>query len=493
MCITLVSLFFLLLHEHMLSTTTTTTISPILNGNPHDKDAFICIPCQDSAKVTDRKQSSRNASCENDGDTKIHNVVKVDTLAGWKQTASMTVSINVKEHPAQVFKSRLPPLILVSCLKRRGATSVSTHGRRVRGLWNPSCCCLFSHLHNGTIVNVLSFLNMKDLVTCFRVCRRWNHVAASPALWQRVDATEFVQATFQQHCKNKSTDARVATSQTLLSYLQHYATNIKSLTICSIQTFLDANSFLPTITSSLQELTLTGYANLTDTHVKVMFLSTKHNNIHTLVLKDCPLLTNATIESISRHAKHVQTLSLQKCRNITSIHALQDVWDVATLTDSTNTTAMTSLQSLFAPMHASDTSPCGGGPPPRFRGGKLSRLDICGTSVTGPALIESLNAVKGKVRLQELCISDDLSNDLDLWKLASAVVDKESWNHVKICHANGMMTTMGKILNSKENDVTKHEWEECMSYKNATDTQREHGQAKHVNDNTVKCNRTGKD
>lgn len=440
--------FFLLLHEHMLSTTTTTTttISPILNGNPHDKDAFICIPCQDSVKVIDRKQSSRNSSCENnDGDTKIHNVVKVDTLAGWNQTASMTVSINVKEHPAQVFKSRLPPLILVSCLKRRGATSTSTHGRRVRGLWNPSCCCLFSHLHNGIIVNVLSFLNMKDLVTCFQVCRRWNHVAASPALWQRVDATEFVQATFEQHCKNKSTDARAATSQTLSSYLQQYATNIKSLTICSIQTFLDANSFLPTITSSLQELTLTGYANLTDTHVRVMFLSTKHNNIHTLVLKDCPLLTNATIESISRHAKHVQTLSLQKCRNITSIHALQDVWDVATLTDSTNTTATTSLQSLFAPMHAV-TSPCG---PPRFRGGKLSRLDICGTNVTGPALVESLNAVKGKVRLQELCISADLSNDFVLWKLASAV-DKESWNHVKICHANGLMTTMGKILNSKE-------------------------------------------
>jgi hypothetical protein len=212
-----------------------------------------------------------------------------------------------------------------------------------------------------------------------------------------VDATEFVQTTFEQHCKNKSTDARAATSQTLSSYLQQYATNIKSLTICSIQTFLDANSFLPTITSSLQELTLTGYANLTDTHVRVMFLSTKHNNIHTLVLKDCPLLTNATIESISRHAKHVQTLSFQKCRNITSIHALQDVWDVATLTDSTNTTATTSLQSLFAPMHAA-TSPCG---PPRFRGGKLSRLDICGTNVTGPALVESLNAVKGKVRLQE--------------------------------------------------------------------------------------------
>jgi hypothetical protein len=63
--------------------------------------------------------------------------------------------------------------------------------------------------------------------------------------------------------------------------------------------------------------------------------------------------------------------------------------------------------------------------------------------------VESLNAVKGKVRLQELCISADLSNDFVLWKLASAV-DKESWNHVKICHANGLMTTMGKILNSKE-------------------------------------------
>lgn len=80
-------------------------------------------------------------------------------------------------------------------------------------------------------------------------------------------------------------------------------------------------------------------------------------------------------------------------------------------------------------------------------GGKLRRLDIQGTRVTGPDLVESLNAVRGNVRgkvcLQELSISGDLMNELLHKKLATAI-DESSLKHIKIYHANGLMTTMDK-------------------------------------------------
>ena len=372
--------------------------------------------------------------------------MEADTLVGCKLTAATTVSTSVEEHPSPFGKSRMQPRILLSCLKRRGAKNTncrtSTHRRRVRGLWNPTCCCLFSHLHNEFITNILSFLNMKDLLASFQVCRRWNHVAASPILWERVDATDFVQATFEQYSKGKTKDASIATSHTLQYYLQQYANNIKSLTICSIQNALDANTFLPNISSSLQELTLTGYTNLTDTHIQVMFLSSKRNNIHSLVLNGCPLLTNVTLESISRHAQQLQSLSLRECRNITNIHALQGIWDIATGTK--NMTSTISLQSLFAPMNAAAPAQT------PSRGGNLRRLDICGTGVTSHALVECLQAVKGTIRLQELCISSDLWNDLPVPGELVNAVDKTSWKRVKICHANGLMTTMDKMQNHQD-------------------------------------------
>lgn len=241
-------------------------------------------------------------------------------------------------------KSRVTRPPLVSCLRRqakrspRAATSVSKQ-RRVHGLWNNDYSCLFTPLHNDLIVECLSFLDLKDLVAASRVCQRWEHCAQDTNLYESVDATEFVQAQYNKHKDSKRT------SQVLLQLLKPHASTMKALTIRSIGQALDPIVFLPVLSNSLRQLTLTGWSSLTDVHVQVMFLSilTK-NHLQTLVLDKCPLLTNATIQHVARHCNDLQELSVRDCTKMSNLDALQQSRD-------TTRTCVTksSLQSLFAP------------------------------------------------------------------------------------------------------------------------------------------------
>lgn len=206
------------------------------------------------------------------------------------------------------------------------------------------------------MLNMFSFLNMKDTITASQVCQRWKHCTESATLWENVEATEFVQVTFQQQlvdCRNSTKDdAKQATSQALLHYLKPHLSTMKSLAIRSIGHALDASTFLPTLTSSLRELTLTGYANLSDTHVHVMFLSCKGNALQKLILDECPLLTNATVESLARHCASLKELSVKGCPNITS--NLNDALLMQqqcrkNMRRQVSRKTITSLQSLFAP------------------------------------------------------------------------------------------------------------------------------------------------
>eukprot|EP00978_Attheya_sp_CCMP212_P019888 scaffold56429_cov43-Attheya_sp.AAC.1 len=161
--------------------------------------------------------------------------------------------------------------------------------RRVRGLWNPSCDCLFSNLHNNIISHsIFSFLTMEDMVSSVaKVCRRWNF--CSSCLWKNVDATDFVSQSFntlhqqygnenprgntsvKQEVSNVGEMVSKKTGSLLVHHLTRHKQTISKLVIRSI-----GHHLLPDLAimgvgaclaaGTLRELTLTSYADLTDTH-----------------------------------------------------------------------------------------------------------------------------------------------------------------------------------------------------------------------------------
>jgi hypothetical protein len=94
----------------------------------------------------------------------------------------------------------------------------------------------------------------------------------------------------------------------------------KTLVIRNVQDRLSADHYLPSI-SSLQELTLTHFWNLTDTHIHVMLLMTlrqkkqqqqqQKNPLRSLLLEDCPRLSNSAIRSIGVQCTNLELLSLK--------------------------------------------------------------------------------------------------------------------------------------------------------------------------------------
>jgi len=391
----------------LLSPTTTTTLTP----SPHLPKILTCLDPTEPLTVTDNPFISQDTA---------HLLIKTHVEeAGLKTTAPSrpttssrtTQDEDTRKKQASTNKPRIQPPLLVSSLRKSRRARAS--GRRVvRGLWNASCSSLFSQFHNDLMINILSCLDMKDLISASQVSRRWKHCAADDTLWQHVDATEFVRSTFQRYtsAKNPSHD----TSQALHDCLKSHLHTMETLKIRDIEHRLDPNVFLPS--ASLQRLVLTKFTNLSDTHVQVMFLSTKNNKLQKLVLDDCPLLSNTTIQSISRHCSNLQDLSLQGCTNISNLEPLQNLWSTRQATSPTTT--ITSLQSLFAP----PTSPVK--PKPTMTTGKLCRVNLVGTSVTADALVTSLKtAAPGKVCLQQLYLDGETWNDALFQDFANAVDD----------------------------------------------------------------------
>lgn len=319
--------------------------------------------------------------------------------------------------------------------------------RRVRGLWNEHCGCLFSALHDDALVFILSHLSVTELCRASMVCRRWRHITARvEQSWVRVDVTDFVHDVFR-HFEIQGAAAERAQEEASLALsnkLQKHS--LEALTIRSIEHRLALDSFLPKL-KDLQELTLTGFADLSDIHVHAMLLSNhvadvqarsrKGNMLRKLCLEQCPLLTNATVRSIALTCPNLQSLSLRGNRQIDSVQALQECWKVEVLPLKIPTVQSTSsIQSLFSPPPTqtrststltSSSEPCAAsalsslfGPPtgtspkrapPRTGSfilasapttGKLCRIDLSGTKVTPSAFIASLKGATGRKVLESL-------------------------------------------------------------------------------------------
>ncbi|CAB9502045.1 LRR [Seminavis robusta] len=210
--------------------------------------------------------------------------------------------------------------------------------RRIRGIWGGDDSTLFSQLHDETILLIMKNFSMKDLCVASMVCQRWKHLALHQDSWKRIDATEFVQAAHDYYakmdCNTDNSDGKIdppkSTSKALAAHVEKFTP--LSLSIHSIHNRLSPDNFLSSL-PSLQELTLTAFAELTDTHVHVLLLSCvskRSCNLRKLALEQCPRLTNATVQSIGKLCSELEELSLAGNSNITDLAPLSDLWVLTT-------------------------------------------------------------------------------------------------------------------------------------------------------------------
>jgi hypothetical protein len=348
------------------------------------------------------------------------------------------------------------------------------------------------------------------------VGRRWKyHVQTSETLWKRIDATEFVQQTHATFCKkngSSSTAAAAAASHHAGQALERVLRDRhpESLVIRNIQDRLQADSYLPSINHSLQELTLTNFDDLTDTHVHVMMVMTLNrqqqtNQLQSLLLEDCPRLTNASIRSIVLKCTNLKSLSLKgntqmddltpladllvtKSKPKLSIRALkspppslgsfqnffmpppppqqQEEAPSTPPRDTSPPPPSSSLQSLFAPPGMSpprttNTRPAAQSKSsssssssmlpsiPSMVGGDLQRLDLRNTNVSAHALLQCLKKATANkdclISLQSLQMNTEKDTP---WKDAHLVELAEllAWNeleelHLSCCSSSTTTTT----------------------------------------------------
>lgn len=239
-----------------------------------------------------------------------------------------------------------------------GTKKASTK-RRVRGLWNNGPANGFADLNDDLIGSIFGHFSSAGLVKVAMVCRRFQYIAGLDAHWKHVDATEYVERAFEHFGKLASDTAAEQTSSALTAHLASHAP--ETLRIANIKHRLTAHSFLPSL-KGLQELHLSAFADLTDTHVHVMLLSyavghahgqakaKSSNSLRKLSLEQCPLLTNATLRSISLTCSVLEELSVRGCRKMTSIEALKDCWKATKRAPKLpSVSSMNSLASFFAP------------------------------------------------------------------------------------------------------------------------------------------------
>ena len=251
--------------------------------------------------------------------------------------------------------------------------------RKVRGLWNSHCSCLFSKLHNDILIDVIfTYLPIEDLISIQSVCKRWKYCAEQPHLWKELDATSLISPTTQkQHQQQqiKQNEARIKWC------LAKHQDHINSFTIKNIQHSLSPDIAAVDIGTclvnnrSFTSLYLSSYASLKDTHVKYMLQThqfknpTKtstmvqrsrylknpdfNNNIIVLRLEQCPLLTNDIFDVIKSHCTHIESISLRGCRNITDegILAIEEIMELESNSHllPPSSSSSETISSLFSP------------------------------------------------------------------------------------------------------------------------------------------------
>jgi hypothetical protein len=380
-------------------------------------------------------------------------------------------------------------------------------GRRVHGLWSnndettTSTNNYFELLRDDTLSSILDFLNLADLCRAGMVGRQWKYLVhnnnqseSSSSLWKRVDATEFVEKAFETFSKRRTSsagdDASKLTGQALERILQPHKPN--TLVIRNIQDRLSADHYLPSI-SSLQELTLTHFNNLTDTHVHVMMLMTLNHHHHhlqkqnphanellrVLALEDCSLLTNASIRSIATKCTSLETVSLRGNVQIDDIKPLADLL-VTTTKDHQPTLSMmfsptpkspppALFNSLFMPPPPRPSSPPAsktlqslfappGTSPPRKHIskavkmtsmmpilGNLQHLDVRDTKLTASSLLQCFQQQKNQsliISLKSLRVNGDTWTDRHLAELTKVVALKELLELDLTCSSKSKIGTL---------------------------------------------------
>jgi hypothetical protein len=241
--------------------------------------------------------------------------------------------------------------------KKKGRSSIRGT-LRVRGLWDEDTANPFSNVHTDALLSIFSYCTAPELCRLSMVSSRWNFVANQDRAWKSVDATDMLQTLYKFNARANPATAAEETSVALASRLGDHA--LQKLTIRSIGGSLLADKFLSSA-KALQELTLTGFSDLTDTHVHVMLLrvvdgqtraKTNANNLRKLALEDCPRLTNAVVRSIALHCPNLEELSLRGCCNISDLTPLKSRWkyhEVDSQPSAQSVVAPSSLGSLFAP------------------------------------------------------------------------------------------------------------------------------------------------
>jgi hypothetical protein len=369
-------------------------------------------------------------------------------LSSTPLSSTSSSSCYVVSPPSKPLKSSLR----IGSSKGKKARAGPTK-RRVRGLWNEKgSSCPFSDLHDDILLSIMSHLRLDDLSISSMVCRRWKHVTSQESAWKHVDATDLIRKTHLFHLRESPDAAAEANSTALAERLQSHSP--ERLTIRSIEHYLTADTYLPSL-QGLKELTLTGFADFTDTHVHVMLLSLaktdlsantnvnfemkargkKENVLRKLALDQCPLLTNASIRSIAYNCPHLEELSLRGNHQMDDIIPLKDMWKLQTKLPSKSSLKQppTSMTSLFALQQVPVlvVPDCPSTPPPATASAglaslfalpgnsptrrrvislipatvkprKLTRVDFSNTRITAQAVVNSLNRAPGVVELESI-------------------------------------------------------------------------------------------
>lgn len=247
--------------------------------------------------------------------------------------------------PKSAMKSSLKSSKTSSNRRKAGLVGKPTTERRVRGLWNdsPQADSYFSKLREETVSRIFGFLNLADLLRAGMVAPRYHSIVQNhKTLWNRIDATEFVHTAHTNFLlQTNSLDlAQKLTGEALEKALD--SRSPKSLIIRDIHRRLSPDSYLPTLTS-LRELCLTHYEDITDTHVHVLLLMTQSgsvmpkagaqkrkpgNSLRSLHLGYSPKLTNATVRSIASQCRTLHSLNLQGCQGISNLEPLAPLLSV---------------------------------------------------------------------------------------------------------------------------------------------------------------------